>query len=149
MYSSIYSLQSSTQRLPIQALFGFMLKATESYSIPSFSEFVCVGSWSFGLGLPHHHCPQLLQVFIAVDQFIIVATTSIPSWGCHHHQGWWWPPLSQWLEWWWLLLSQWLQDDSSGHCGCQHGSGGLAGLQPVVVVVQRQDLQGHYEEYLL
>ena len=35
MYSSIYTLQSSTQRLPIQALFGFTLKATKSYSVPS------------------------------------------------------------------------------------------------------------------
>ena len=42
MYSSIYSLQSSTQRLPIQALFGFTLKATKSYSVPFLSEFVCV-----------------------------------------------------------------------------------------------------------
>ena len=32
MYSSIYSLQSSTQRLPIRALFGFTLKLVESYS---------------------------------------------------------------------------------------------------------------------
>ena len=37
MYSSIYSLQSSTQRLPIQALFGFMLKQL-SPILPSLSE---------------------------------------------------------------------------------------------------------------
>ena len=57
MYSSIYTLQSSTQRLPIQALFGFTLKATKSYSVPFPSEFVCVGSWSFGLGSPHSGPP--------------------------------------------------------------------------------------------
>ena len=31
MYSSIYRVQSSTRRLPIQALFGFTLKLVESY----------------------------------------------------------------------------------------------------------------------
>ena len=31
MYSSIYRVQSSTRRLPIRALFGFMLKLVESY----------------------------------------------------------------------------------------------------------------------
>ena len=35
MYSSIYRVQSSTRRLPIQALFGFMLKLVESYFSPS------------------------------------------------------------------------------------------------------------------
>ena len=38
MYSSIYSLQSSTQRLPIRALFGFTLKLVESYSSLSSQE---------------------------------------------------------------------------------------------------------------
>ena len=35
MYSSIYRVQSSTKRLPIRALFGFMLKLVESYLSPS------------------------------------------------------------------------------------------------------------------
>ena len=35
MYSSIYRVQSSTRRLPIQALFGFTLKIVESYFSPS------------------------------------------------------------------------------------------------------------------
>ena len=53
MYSSIYSLQSSTQRLPIRALFGFTLK--QSSPIPPFlsespSVVVCP---RFCLGLPH------------------------------------------------------------------------------------------------
>ena len=35
MYSSIYRVQSSTRRLPIQALFGFALKLVKSYLSPS------------------------------------------------------------------------------------------------------------------
>ena len=35
MYSSIYRVQSSTRKLPIQALFGFTLKLVESYLSPS------------------------------------------------------------------------------------------------------------------
>ena len=41
MYSSIYRVQSSTRRLPIQALFGFTLKLVELYLSPS-SQSLCV-----------------------------------------------------------------------------------------------------------
>ena len=49
MYSSIYSVQSSTQRLLIRALFGFMLKQVESYPFPFSSE---SRMWWFVLGSP-------------------------------------------------------------------------------------------------
>ena len=53
-YSSIYSLQSSTQRLPIRALFGFMLKLVESYSSLSSQSLMCGGlSLVLHLGSPH------------------------------------------------------------------------------------------------
>ena len=46
MYSSIYRVQSSTRRLPIRALFGFMLKLVESYlSFPSEPLCVVVCPW--------------------------------------------------------------------------------------------------------
>ena len=47
MYSSIYRVQSSTRRLPIRALFGFMLKLVESYLSPLLRASV----WWFVLGI--------------------------------------------------------------------------------------------------
>ena len=43
MYSSIYTLQSSTRRLPIQALFGFMLKQSSPIRPPSLQSLMCGG----------------------------------------------------------------------------------------------------------
>ena len=43
VYSSIYGLQSSTQRLPIRALFGFTLKLVESYSSLVSQSLACGG----------------------------------------------------------------------------------------------------------
>ena len=68
MYCSIYSLQSSTQRLPIRALFGFMLKSVESY--PSLSpQSLCVVvcpwclPWVASLELESNHltCPSHMR----------------------------------------------------------------------------------------
>ena len=51
MYFSIYSLQSSTQRLPIRALFGFTLKLVGSYPPLPLRVSVCGGlSLVFTLG---------------------------------------------------------------------------------------------------
>ena len=49
MYSSIYRVQSSTRRLPIRALFGFMLKLVGSYLSPSPVWWFVLG---VNLGLP-------------------------------------------------------------------------------------------------
>ena len=78
MYSSIYRVQSSIRRLPIQALFGFTLKLVESYLFPSSSEPLV---WWFVLSLPWvtstSYCvlwclfKWLLQLFpFMVDQVI-------------------------------------------------------------------------------
>ena len=60
MYSSIYRVQSSTRRLPIQALFGFTLKLVESYFSPSpqsLSVVVCpwYPPWVASLELESNH----------------------------------------------------------------------------------------------
>ena len=56
VYSSIYSVQSSTQRLPIRALFWFTLKLVKSYLSPP-SQSLCVWWFVLGvnLGSPHKY----------------------------------------------------------------------------------------------
>ena len=71
MYSSIYTLQSSTQRLPIQALFGFMLKPVESYSSLSLSESLC-GGLSLVL-------PWVTSLELESNHLLVLHTTHSPS----------------------------------------------------------------------
>ena len=61
MYHNIYRVQSSTQRLPIWALFGFTLKLVEFYSPPFPLRVSCVMvcPWVI-LGSPHHY-PSFLH----------------------------------------------------------------------------------------
>ena len=67
MYSSIYSVQSSTQRLPIRALFGFMLKLVESY-LPSPLR---ISVWWFLLGV----CLGSPHLWMSFDIFQMVRYT--------------------------------------------------------------------------
>ena len=62
MYCSIYRVQSNTRRLPIQALFGFMLKLVGSY--PPLPLRVSVWWFVLGvyLGLPHVFCGENIYV---------------------------------------------------------------------------------------
>ena len=71
MYSSIYRVQSSTRRLPIQALFGFTLKLVESYPSPFPSE---ASVWWFVLGA-NLGSPQTLAYINVVDEHELAVQT--------------------------------------------------------------------------
>ena len=86
MYSSIYRVQSSTRRLPIRALFGFMLKQP-SPALPSLSEslvwwFVLGSPWVASIGhsedlLPKPEPPSLSQYLLPTPDLSSPTQTSV------------------------------------------------------------------------
>ena len=81
MYSSLYTLQSSTQRLPIRALFGFTLKQSNPILPSSQSSLV----WWFVLG-----SPWVASSSLSFSSHLSPSLLPSSSLSCRRRAGWWW-----------------------------------------------------------